>query len=69
MMLRGKVVHFNAQMGWGFIAGENGGPDTFVHHTAIDMKGYRKLAAGDLVEYEIEQGRKGIEARNVRVIE
>jgi len=62
----GTVKFFNASKGWGFIERtEKGGKDLFVHHTAIDMEGYRQLAEGDEVEFSVEQGAKGLQAVEV----
>jgi CspA family cold shock protein len=61
----GKVKWFNNAKGYGFI-GRNDGPDVFVHYSAISGDGYRTLAEGDLVEFEIVQGPKGPQADNVK---
>ena len=63
--LRGKVKWFNAEKGYGFIAQEGGGPDVFVHYSAIAATGYRTLDEEQLVEFEV-QGQKGPRADNVR---
>ncbi len=60
----GKVKWFNNAKGYGFI-GRNDGPDVFVHYSAISGDGYRTLAEGDPVEFEIVQGTKGPQASNV----
>ena len=60
----GTVKWFNAQKGFGFIQRE-GGPDVFVHHSAIQGEGYRELAEGEQVEFAITQGPKGPQASNV----
>jgi CspA family cold shock protein len=60
----GTVKWFNAQKGFGFIE-RQGGPDVFVHHSAIQSEGYRELAEGERVEFEIVQGPKGPQASNV----
>ena len=60
----GKVIWFNKVKGYGFI-GRSGGPDVFVHYTAIVAKGYRALKEGDAVEFEVVQGEKGPQAANV----
>ena len=58
---------FNAEKGYGFISQESG-DDVFVHFSAIQGTGYKTLEQGQQVEFETAQGRKGIEAQNVRVI-
>ncbi len=64
-MATGTVKWFNAEKGYGFIS-QNGGADVFVHHTAIQMGGYRTLEEGQQVEFEIQEGQKGLQAANVR---
>jgi len=64
-MAQGTVKWFNDAKGFGFIAQE-GGKDVFVHHTAIQMDGYRSLREGDRVDFEIVEGPKGLQASNVR---
>ena len=61
----GTVKWFNNAKGYGFIGREDG-PDVFVHYTAISGVGYRTLAEGDSVEFEIVEGPKGPQAANVR---
>jgi CspA family cold shock protein len=65
-MAVGTVKWFNPDKGYGFIASE-GGEDVFVHFTAIQATGYRSLSEGQVVEFDVEQGRKGPQAVNVRV--
>jgi cold shock protein len=65
-MVQGKVKWFNAEKGYGFIAQEGGGPDVFVHYSAIATTGYRTLDEEQLVEFEVIQGQKGPQADNVR---
>jgi CspA family cold shock protein len=65
--LTGTVKWFNDAKGFGFI-GRDGGPDVFVHFTAIESSGFKSLAEGDKVEFEIVQGQKGPQAANVRKI-
>jgi cold shock protein len=65
---QGKVKWFNDVKGFGFISGE-GGQDIFVHHTAIVAEGYRSLKEGEVVEYDLETGPKGLKAVNVRKAE
>ena len=60
----GTVKWFNASKGYGFLARE-GGPDVFVHFSAITMEGFKTLQEGQQVEFEIEQGPKGLQAANV----
>ncbi|OGO48504.1 MAG: cold-shock protein [Chloroflexi bacterium RBG_16_64_43] len=60
----GTVKWFNATKGYGFIARE-GGEDVFVHFSAIQMDGYKKLEEGQQVEFSIENGPKGLQAANV----
>jgi CspA family cold shock protein len=67
-MAVGTVKWFNADKGYGFIASD-GGEDVFVHFTAIQATGYRSLNEGQVVEFDVEQGRKGVQAANVRVLE
>ncbi len=64
-MATGTVKWFNDAKGYGFISQE-GGEDVFVHHTAIQMDGFRTLKEGERVEFEITQGPKGLQAANVR---
>ena len=66
-MAQGKVKWFNDAKGFGFVQ-QDGGPDVFVHHTAIVADGFRSLAEGDKVEFEVKQGPKGLQAANVRKI-
>jgi CspA family cold shock protein len=60
----GTVKWFNGAKGYGFIARE-GGPDVFVHYSAIQGDGFRNLEEGQRVEFTIEQGPKGLQAANV----
>ena len=66
-MAQGKVKWFSDAKGFGFIQQE-GGPDVFVHHTAIQSDGFRTLAEGDAVEFETKEGPKGLQAANVRKV-
>jgi CspA family cold shock protein len=63
--IKGTVKWFNNDKGFGFITPESGGKDVFVHHTAINSKGFRSLAEGDKVEFVITQGEKGPAAKDV----
>ena len=67
-MATGTVKWFNDAKGFGFIAQEGGGDDVFVHHTAIESEGFRTLAEGQRVEYEVGRGPKGLQAQHVRPI-
>ena len=62
--IQGTVKWFNDAKGYGFIAHE-GGPDVFVHFSAIQTPGFKSLAEGDQVEFEIVQGQKGPQASDV----
>ena len=64
-MEKGSVKWFNDSKGYGFIAQENG-EDVFVHHSAIQGEGFKTLNEGDEVEFEVTQGPKGLQAKNVR---
>jgi CspA family cold shock protein len=61
----GTVKWFNDAKGFGFITPENGSKDCFVHHTAIKAEGFRSLAEGERVEFDIVEGAKGPAAENV----
>jgi len=63
-MAKGSVKWFSDQKGYGFITPENG-KDVFVHHSSIQGEGYKSLAEGQQVEFEIEQGPKGEQATHV----
>jgi cold shock protein len=65
-MATGTVKWFNSEKGFGFIAPEGGGPDVFVHYSAIQSSGYRSLEENQRVEFEVTQGPKGIQADQVR---
>jgi CspA family cold shock protein len=64
----GTVKWFNAEKGYGFIS-QPSGADVFVHHTAIQMNGYRSLEEGQHVEFDVQEGQKGLQAANVRPAE
>jgi CspA family cold shock protein len=63
-VVSGTVKWFNEKKGFGFIQ-QDGGSDVFVHHSAINMPGFKSLAEGDRVSFEVEQGNKGPAAKNV----
>lgn len=60
-MKQGTVKWFNAEKGYGFIAGDDGGEDVFVHFSAIQAEGYRKLTEGQKVSFEVEPDPKNPE--------
>jgi CspA family cold shock protein len=63
----GTVKWFNAEKGYGFIS-QSEGADVFVHYSAIDMSGYKNLEEGQQVEFEVQQGPKGLQASSVRPV-
>ncbi|HPU12777.1 MAG TPA: cold-shock protein [Aeromicrobium sp.] len=65
-MATGTVKWFNADKGFGFIAPDDGSEDVFAHYTAIDSTGYRSLNEDQKVEFDVEQGQKGLQAANIR---
>ncbi|AVH25335.1 MULTISPECIES: cold-shock protein [Nocardia] len=67
-MAQGSVKWFNSEKGFGFIAQDGGGPDVFVHYSAVSGSGFRTLEEGQRVEFEIGQGQKGPQAQDVRAI-
>jgi cold shock protein len=62
------VKWFNDGKGFGFIVPDEGGGDVFVHHSNIAMEGYRTLEEGQKVEFQVGQGRKGLEATGVKLL-
>jgi CspA family cold shock protein len=64
----GVVKWFNERKGFGFIVRDSGEGDIFVHHSAIEMEGFRTLNEGDRVEYVVTQGQKGPAAGDVKKI-
>ncbi|MFY9926490.1 MAG: cold-shock protein [Streptosporangiaceae bacterium] len=67
-MAQGTVKRFNADKGYGFITPDDGTPDVFVHHSAIDADGYRSLEDNQRVEYIVTQGDRGPRAEQVHPI-
>ncbi len=67
-MATGVVKWFNAEKGFGFIS-QAGGPDVFVHFSAIQSSGYKSLDEGQKVEFEVQQGPKGLQAAQVRPLD
>ena len=67
-MATGTVKWFNDSKGFGFIKQDGGGDDVFCHQSAIQSDGFRTLAEGQAVEFDINRGPKGLQAANVRVV-
>ncbi len=67
-MATGTVKWFNDSKGYGFISQDDGGADVFCHHSAIEAEGFRTLAEGQKVEFEVTKGPKGLQAGKVRPI-
>lgn len=65
-MATGTIKWFSNRKGFGFIQPTGGGEDIFVHYSSIQMDGYRSLADGEPVQYEVVDGPKGLQARNVQ---
>lgn len=64
-MAQGTVKWFNGEKGFGFISPDGGGPDAFVHYSAIQGTGFRNLEENQRVEFEIVEGTRGPQAENV----
>ncbi|WP_375002747.1 cold-shock protein [Aeromicrobium sp. CTD01-1L150] len=67
-MTTGTVKWFNADKGYGFISPDEGGEDLFAHFNQIVGEGYRNLSDDQKVEFDVEQGQKGLQATNIRAL-
>jgi CspA family cold shock protein len=67
-MATGTVKWFNDAKGFGFITQDNGGEDVFCHYSAVQGDGFKSLAEGQKVEFEVVKGPKGLQAQNVRKV-
>ena len=67
-MITGTVKWFNDAKGFGFITPADGSKDVFVHHSAIQGGGFKSLAEGQQVQFDVEQGQKGPSAANVKAV-
>ncbi|MCT1366962.1 MULTISPECIES: cold-shock protein [Kocuria] len=67
-MAKGTVKWFNSEKGYGFIAPDDQSDDLFAHYSAIEGTGFRGLEEGQTVEFQAEQGPKGLQATNIRVL-
>lgn len=65
-MPKGTVKWFNAAKGYGFISPQSGGDDVFAHFSSIEMEGYRTLKRGQEVEFDLQDGPKGLQASHIR---
>jgi CspA family cold shock protein len=68
IMAEGTIKWFNAAKGFGFITPDDGTSDVFVHFSSIEGTGYRELTEGQKVDFEAEQGPKGLQAKRVRAL-
>lgn len=68
MSKRGKMKWFNDSKGFGFCTPDDGSKDVFVHFSSIQGEGFKTLAEGDVIEFDVEEGEKGPKAVNVRKV-
>ncbi len=68
-MATGTVKWFNNAKGYGFVLAEKSNEDLFIHYSSIQMDGYKSLKAGQAIEYEVQEGPKGMHAVNIRYAE
>ncbi len=68
-MAKGEVKWFNNAKGWGFIVPDGGGDDIFVHFSTINGNGYKTLTAGQIVNFDLQKGDRGLHAMNVTPLE
>lgn len=66
--IQGKVKWFNATKGYGFITPDDGTADVFVHYSALEGNGYKKVDDGQAVEFNVVEGNKGLQAANVKTL-
>ena len=66
-MATGKVKWFNNSKGYGFIIADETGEDLFAHYSSIDTSGFKTLAENDAVEFDIQEGPKGLQAVNIKI--
>lgn len=67
-MATGTVKWFNDTKGYGFISPEDGGDDLFAHFSEIQAEGFKSLQDGQKVSFEVTQGKKGLQASNIKVV-
>ncbi len=68
MSMKGKIKWFNDAKGFGFVTPDDGSKDVFVHFSAIQSEGFKSLAEGDAIEFDVQESEKGPKAANVRKV-